>query len=146
MEVLEVKIKKVDPNAVIPVYAHLGEDAGLDLTATSIEFEDTGDYGFIKYKFGLCIEIPQGYFGMMTPRSSISKTGLILANTPGILDSGFRGEFEARFKYIAGSKRYEVGDKVAQLIILPYPLIKLIEVQELSESKRMGGSYGSTGQ
>ncbi len=146
MEILEVKIKKVDPNAIIPKYAHEGEDAGLDLTATSIEFEDIpNEYGFVKYKFGLIIEIPKGFFGMLVPRSSISETGLILANAPGVIDSGYRSEPEARFKYIAGTKRYEVGDKVAQLIILPYSQINLVEVEELSESKRMEGGHGSTG-
>jgi dUTP pyrophosphatase len=145
MEVLEVKIKKTHPDAVIPTYAHDGEDTGMDLTAISIEFEDNSNYGFIKYKFGLAFEIPQGYFGMLVPRSSISKTGLILANTPGIIDPGFRGEVEARFKYIANTKYYEVGERVVKLIILPFPYIKFIEVEELSDSIRKDGSHGSTG-
>ncbi len=145
MDKVQVKIKKTNENAVIPKYALEG-DAGLDLTAVSEYIEDNKDYGFIEYGIGLAFEIPKGFYGCIRPRSSISKTGLILANAPCTLDSGFRGEFKVRFKWIKGTKKYDIGDRVAQLIVLPYPQVELIEVEELEQSVRGEGQFGSTGQ
>lgn len=173
---LKVKIKRLHPNSVIPKYAKQG-DAGLDLTAVSYEFDE---YGNIVYHTGLSFEIPEGFVGLIFPRSSICKKDLSLTNAVGVIDSGFRGEVTAKFKPTAcfcdfeyntkengiGSVRdnydfvclsgenrkdaptpllYEIGDRIAQMIIIPYPKIEFKEVEELSETERGDGSYGSTG-
>jgi dUTP pyrophosphatase len=140
---MKVKIKKLVPEAVIPSYASHG-DAGLDLVATYIKVEDHNTYGYFEYGTGIAVEIPEGYVGLVFPRSSISKTGMLLTNSVGVIDSGYRGEIKLRFKYISGTKSYEVGDKIAQLIILPYPAIEFEQVEELSNTSRSDGGFGST--
>lgn len=138
---MKVKVKKLVENAVIPHYAKSG-DAGLDLTATSIE--QKGDK--IIYHCGLAFEIPQGYFGLAVPRSSNSKKDLLLTNSVGVIDSGYRGEVTAVFKKTEyPTKAYELGERFAQMIILPYPQIELEEAEELSVTERGTGGYGSTG-
>lgn len=187
---MKVKFKKLSPNAVIPHYAH-ATDAGLDLTATSRVFDEKGS---LVYGTGLAIEIPRGYVGLVFPRSSIHKEDLLLSNSVGVIDSGYRGEIMVKFKpslvYVdkaplgIGASQddidgtcqtdpatqevtfhgrnenypdisegclpfppriYEVGDRVAQLIIVPYPDILPMEVESLSPSDRGTGGYGSTG-
>jgi len=141
---MEVKIKKLHPDAVIPVYSKPG-DAGLDLTATSI---DDDSYGNIIYGTGLAIEIPEGHVGLLYPRSSNSKTDLYLTNHVGVVDSGYRGEIMFKFRPINGIEDayiYAVGDRIGQLIIMPYPSIKFVETDELSDSDRGEGGFGSTG-
>ena len=90
---LKVNIKKLHPNAVIPSYAH-STDCGLDLTAVSKTFDG---YGNVVYGFGLAFEIPEGYAGFIFPRSSNHKSGLLLTNSVGVIDAGFRGEVTAKF-------------------------------------------------
>ena len=140
---MKVKIKKLHENAVIPIYAKPG-DAGLDLTAISHSVVDEGGFGYVEYQTGLAIEVPDGYVALMFPRSSVSNTGLILANSVGVIDSGYRGEIKCRFKAIPNCKYYENGDRIAQLIIIPYPQIEFEEAEELSETERGEGGYGST--
>ena len=142
---MKVKIKKLIPEAVIPSYAKYG-DAGMDLTSTNIEILTGTDCGYIEYHTGLSIEIPEGYVGLLFPRSSISNTGLILANSVGVIDSGYRGEIKCRFKYISGTNKYNIGDRIAQLMILPYPMIELEKVDELSSTERGEGGFGHTGE
>ena len=91
---MEVKIKKLCDSAVIPSYAKPG-DAGMDLVATSRIFDK---YGNVEYGTGLAMEIPEGYVGLLFPRSSISKQDLSLANAVGVIDSGYRGEIKFKFK------------------------------------------------
>jgi len=139
-----VKIKKLHENAVIPVYSKPG-DAGLDLVATSI---DDDSYNNIIYGTGLAIEIPEGHVGLLYPRSSNSKTDLYLTNHVGVIDSGYRGEIMFKFRPINGIEDayiYAVGDRVGQLIIIPYPSIEFVETEELSDSDRGEGGFGSTG-
>ena len=140
---MKVKIKKLNENAVIPSYLKNG-DAGMDLTAVSKGYDiecDTFNYGT-----GLAIEIPFGYVGLLFPRSSISKKDLSLSNAVGVIDSGYRGEIIFKFTEIGDSlKYYALGDRIGQLIILPYPQIQFQEVDELSETERGIGGYGSTG-
>ncbi len=140
---MKVKIKRLVEHAVTPSYANAG-DAGLDLTAIYIKVEDHNTYGYYEYGTGIAVEIPEGYVGLVFPRSSISKTGMLLSNSVGVIDSSYRGEIKLRYKYINGTKSYEVGDRVAQLIILPYPTIEFEEVEELSDSERGEGGFGST--
>jgi len=141
---MKVKIKKLVPEAVIPTYAKEG-DAGLDITAIDILMENNPHYGYIEYSTGLAIEIPEGYVGLLFPRSSISKTGMILANSVGVIDSEYRGEIKFRFKAIPGTNLYDIGDRIGQLIIIPYPSIELEETDELSSTHRGDGGFGSSG-
>jgi len=145
---MQVKIKKLVSEAVIPHYSKKG-DVGLDITATSKTLDE---YGNIVYGTGLAFEIPDEHFMMLVPRSSNFKTDLLLTNHCGIVDSGYRGE--VMFKYADYRKHgeswnpteeYEIGDRIGQAIILPYPTITFVEVDELSDSERGAGGYGSTG-
>ncbi len=153
---MEVKIKKLNPNAVIPSYAKSG-DAGMDLVATSI-ISDTPEQ--ITYGMGIALEIPEGFVGLIFPRSSVRKTGLDLSNAVGVVDSGYRGELQATFNKVFGGDRfydetklteitshdfYKVGDRIAQIMIIPYPPIEFVEVDELSNTERGEGGFGSTG-
>lgn len=141
---MKIKIQKLNPNAVIPEYKKDG-DAGLDLVATEILEKE--DLNIIEYKTGLALEIPKGYVGLIFPRSSISKYDLHLSNAVGIIDSGYRGEISLRFSPDAKAflKLYNVGDRIGQIIILPYPEVLFEEVQELTETTRGEGGFGSTG-
>ena len=141
---MKVKIKKLVKEAVIPTYAKDG-DAGMDLTAVSKEEVNGKDYQYISYGTGLSFEIPKGFVGLVFPRSSISKTELVMANSVGVIDSGYRGEVSVRFKDLAPNSIYQVGDRIAQLIIIPYPEVEFEEVEELTETERGTGGYGSSG-
>jgi len=141
--ITKVKIKKLDPNAVIPKYSKDG-DAGMDLTITDIK-ENTSFS--ITYGFGIAIEIPKGYVGLIFPRSSVRNQDLILSNCVGVIDSGYRGELQATFKKTQGldSFSYNVGDRGAQIIIIPYPQIEFVETDNLSDTERGDAGFGSTG-
>lgn len=139
-------------NAVIPRYSKDG-DAGMDLTATSSSFDENGNAVF---GTGIAMEIPYGYVGLIFPRSSVSKLSFMLANSIGVIDSGFRGEIICKFKPTVefdfnggvsatlNNTKYLVGERIAQIIILPYPQITFTEVNELSDSERGLGGFGST--
>lgn len=139
---MKVKIKKMHVNAVIPRYAKPG-DAGLDLTATSEEWNE--DKSMVTYGTGLAVEIPEGYVGLVFPRSSVSKTTLNLTNSVGVIDSGYRGEIMFKFRYLEEGMVYDIGDRVGQLIIMPYPQVEFEEVEDLSSTERGEGGFGSTG-
>jgi dUTP pyrophosphatase len=139
-----VKIKKTDERAVMPTYGHDG-DACMDLTAISKTIVEEDGYGFIEYGFGLSTQLPADHVMLLFPRSSVSTTGLILANSVGVIDETYRGEIKARFKWVKGSKQYEVGDRVAQFLIIPRPKLELELVDELEDSDRDLGGFGSTG-
>lgn len=139
---LKVNVKKLHPDAVMPHYAHT-TDCGADLTAIS---KTVDEYGNIVYGFGLAFEIPKGYAGFIYPRSSNCRTGLWLTNHVGVIDANFRGEVTAKFsrgKDVVNE--YNIGDRVAQMVIMPYPQIYYSEVYNLSETDRGKGGYGSTG-
>jgi dUTP pyrophosphatase len=141
---LIVKVKKLHPNAVIPSYSKVG-DAGMDLTITR-EIENTSFS--VSYGFGIAMEIPKNFVGLVFPRSSVRNQDLILSNCVGVIDSGYRGEIQATFKKTNGldSIKYKVGERGAQIIILPYPQVKMVESYELSDTERGTGGFGSTGQ
>jgi dUTP pyrophosphatase len=143
---LKVKFRKLVSEAVTPKYAQNG-DAGLDLTATSFRFSDT----FMEYGTGIAVEIPSGHVGLLFPRSSITKapSGVSLKNSVGVIDSNYRGEILVRFEKPTHETYVEnyipvVGEKVAQLLIVPYPTIQFEEVIELSDTNRGDGGFGST--
>jgi dUTP pyrophosphatase len=140
---MEVRIKRLKPNAVIPTYAKEG-DAGMDLVATGI-IKDTPEQ--ITYGTGLAMEIRDGFVGLVFPRSSIRKYELVLSNSVGVIDSGYRGEIQATFKKENGldSLAYKVGDRIAQIMIIPYPPVEFEQWDELSDSERGDGGFGSTG-
>jgi dUTP pyrophosphatase len=142
---MQVKIKKVNSLAQIPSYAKDG-DAGMDLIATSI-ISDTPTQ--ITYGLGVALEIPKGFVGLVFPRSSIRKTRLQLSNSVGVIDSGYRGELQATFNKInnnsVSENDYKVGDRVAQIMIIPHPPIEFEEADELSDTERGEGGFGSTG-
>jgi len=137
---MKVKIKRLHPDAVVPSYAKAG-DAGMDLTAVEMERE----WNIVTYKTGLAIEIPEGHVGLLFPRSSVYKTSMVLSNCVGVIDSGYRGEIMLKFRSTESNKAYEVGDRVGQLIIMPYPQVEFEEAESLSETDRGHGGYGSTG-
>lgn len=135
-----LKIKKLSENAVLPFFANHG-DAGMDLTATSKKLCDK----YVEYGTDLAFEIDEGNVVLIFPRSSISKTGHRLMNSVGVIDSGYRGEIKIRMSYSWDESAYEIGDKVAQAVVLELPKVLIEEVSELSDSDRGEGGFGSTG-
>jgi dUTP pyrophosphatase len=138
MSKLNVKIKKLVDEAKVPEYSQNG-DAGLDLTAVNVSYSD--DY--IEYSTGLALEIPEGYVGLVFPRSSISKLKTSLCNSVGVIDSNYRGEVKLRFRNFGSI--YTVGERIGQLIIMPYPEVEFNVVDELGDTNRGSGGFGSSG-
>ena len=140
-----IKAKKLNPNAVIPKYAKPG-DAAMDLYATSVDYDK---YGNLVCYTGLAMEIPEGHVGLLFPRSSISKTALTLRNSVGVIDSGYRGEVMLKFdredRLVTDNCLYHAGDRVGQIMIMPYPQVQFEEAEELSDTERGTGGFGSTG-
>jgi dUTP pyrophosphatase len=144
-EFMIIKFKKLTQEAITPSYAKEG-DAGLDLTAISRRWDSI--YRYWEYGTGLSFEIPVGHVGLLFPRSSISNKSLSLSNSVGVLDSGYRGEIKFRFKSaLEGYEQhlYQPGDRIGQLIVMPYPQVTLVESDQLSSSHRSEGGYGSSG-
>lgn len=135
-----VKVKRISKTAKMPFLATVGS-AGFDLYADRIEKTDQ----FVRYYTGVAVQIPAGYFGMLVPRSSVVNMGLLMGNSVGIIDSDYVGELSAVFYLRSDCKIYNVGDRIGQLVIIPIPAVKFVEVDELSETERGAGGYGSTG-
>ena len=163
MKIVNIKFKKLDENAVIPSYAHYG-DVGMDMTAIDLEY-DVGHDCYI-YHTGITMDSDYGFGAFLFPRSSNCKTEAYLTNHVGIADSAiYRGELQLRFKNRHPYKKslweiltgkvnveralsfapYKVGDRVGQMVVLPYPHVDIEEVTELSSSDRGTGGFGSTG-
>ena len=140
MQPLQVDIKLVHPNAVLPTPSKIG-DCGMDLTAVSC----STDKYYIEYDTGISIALPKNWVGLVFPRSSITNKGLILGNSVGVIDESFRGTIKLRFyPSEVHSERYSVGDRIGQLIIMEYPTVKWNVVQELCQTDRGEGGFGST--
>lgn len=155
---IEIKVKKIVPEAHLPTKAKNG-DAGFDLVAIDDGIVDSD--GFIQYRTGLSIEPPPGVHTEIWPRSSISKYDMALANSIGLIDNGYRGELLIRFKptlrysqmqdgevYVTlpkPFKKYQKGDKIAQLVISSTINALFIESNELAETSRGAGGFGSSG-
>ncbi len=139
---MQVRIKKEHPDSKIPSYAKPG-DAGMDLTAVGVTYSDDK----VTYETGLAFEIPEGYVGLVFPRSSNCKKDLLLTNSVAVIDSGYRGTVKMVYRHAkdAAPAEYVVGDRVGQILILPYPQIEFVEAQALSESVRGTGGFGHTG-
>lgn len=152
LDELIIKIKKLHPDAIIPKYAKDG-DAAMDLVATDMVVNETISRIQITYHTGLSVEIPKGYVGLIFARSSVNKTFLRLSNSVGVIDSGYRGELMLNFTVQHNPLQpgmwkqniYNIGDRVGQLMILPYPSVRFTEVEELSQTERGDGGFGSTG-
>ena len=156
---MKVLIKKLNPNVVLPEYKHVDiynnpNDMGMDITCIGYDYDSK--YDRFLYHTGLAFKIPQGYGMLIFPRSSNTKTEAYLANSVGILDSTYTGELIFAYKlrtpfnqlFPDGDKElnilemtnelapYKVGDKIGQIVILPYPSIDFTEVDELPETDR----------
>lgn len=141
-----VRFKKLSDKAKTPVRAH-ETDAGYDLSCSSITTEVGEDAKLvIVYHTDIAVEIPEGYVGLLFPRSSIFKKSLTLTNSVGVIDSGYRGEIIAKFKTNTDvvPSVYKEGERFAQLIIMPYSQVEFEEVESLSEADRGTDSFGST--
>ncbi len=155
---MKISYKKLHENAVLPKHAKKG-DGAVDLYATSVRVETheaPGEsYYFIEYGTGLAVEIPKGYAGLLLPRSSSSKTSLIMANSIGLVDSSYRGEIKVRYRLDSVGYKdlmetgkanvYQIGQAVAQLMIVPYVTQQTVFVDTLSSTDRGDGGFGSTG-
>ena len=140
---MKVRFKRLFDDAVAPSKAH-GNDAGYDLTAYTVS-EDR-KRNIVTYGTGVAVEIPDGYVGLIFPRSSVYKHQLELANCVGVIDSGYRGEIKFMFRIVQPHiSRYSLGDRIGQLVIMQLPSIELEEADDLSDSDRGIGGFGSTG-
>lgn len=144
---LTVNFELRHPNAVPPAYATDGS-AGMDLVAVTREWDS--DYQVFIYDTGVAVEIPEGYVGYIFNRSSVYKTQLSLANAVGILDSDYRGTIKFMFRDLNlgplyEGTSYEVGDRIGQLVIMPYPKIIPVITDALSSTQRGTNGFGSTG-
>lgn len=139
---IQVYFRKLHPSAVPPKRGTSGS-AGYDLTATSVT-EDPSGLPVLIFGTGLAVEIPRGFAGFIFPRSSCYKYGMDLTNCVGVIDSDYRGEIKAVFMDHYG-QGYKIGDRIAQMIILPVPEVEYVETDRLTETLRGTGGYGSTG-
>ncbi len=144
---MKLKCKKLNPEAILPSYATDGSN-GLDLTATAVIVHP--DY--VEVRTAISVEIPKGYVGLLFPRSSITKTNMMLGNSVGVIDSDYRGEIMFRFKVLEDSRNvfkyskiYKQGEKVGQLLLVAAPKLEIEEVKDLEEAERGDGGFGSTG-
>ncbi len=151
---MKLKVKRMHKDSVMPTKAH-DSDSGFDITAVSVKH--TGEH--IEYGTGLSVGIPEGYDVKIFPRGSISKTDLLLCNSVGVVDQNYTGEMTCRFKvipqvttdqdgnYIIKNKIpriYQVGDKIAQIVLQKREQVELEEVGHLEETDRGSKAYGST--
>lgn len=144
---MELKFKKLNENAITPTRSH-NTDAGLDFY--TIGFDTVVNEAremLLVYHTGIAVEIPEGYVGLLFSRSSVFKKSLIQSNCVGVIDAGYRGELMVTFRTTTTSvpEIYKQGDKCFQLVIVPIPTIELIEAEELNDSERGVGGFGSTG-
>ena len=139
---IKLKFKKIFSTAKLPSYTKKG-DAGMDLTAISLKKES----GYWEYGTGLAMQVPEGYVGLLFPRSSISKTDHFLKNSVGVIDSGYRGEIKIRMSIPhLGAPCYHTGDRIAQLIIEKCYKVDWKEMKTLENSERGQGGFGSSGE
>jgi len=143
MEQVIIKFKKIHEDAVIPQYAHEG-DSGMDLYTIQ---EEVLHPGITKVPTGVQVEIPAGYEGQIRPKSGLALNfNLTVHNTPGTIDSGYRGEVCVLiYNHKCIPTQLRIHSKIAQLVIAPVVVADVLEVQELDETTRGSGGFGSTG-
>jgi len=147
---LIIEVKKVSPDAVMPQRMH-GTDAGYDLFAIKRTMDEYGNY---VYHTGIAMAIPDGYVGLIYPRSSVCTKSMILTNCVGVIDAGYRGEITLKFKQAYGFGNpdswvedvYPTCARVGQIIIQKLPRVSFIEVDQLPFGERGANGYGSTGE
>ena len=143
---MELEVTVLHPGAVLPSYANEG-DAGCDLVAVESCTLAAGG-GRALVPTGLAVAIPDGYGGFVLPRSGLaSRHGVTCANAPGLIDAGYRGEVKVALVNLDPEHDYvvHVGDRIAQLVILPVPSVTVTVVDELPATARGHGGFGSTG-
>ena len=144
-DVISVPITRLDSSVELPSYAYEG-DAGLDLRANEDVVLIPHERKLIST--GLAIAIPEGYAGFVQPRSGMAlKRGLSMANTPGLIDSHYRGELKVLAVNLDNEREIHIerGERIAQLVIQRVPVVRLVEVDELDETDRGAGGFGSSG-
>lgn len=139
---MKINVRKLHPEAYLPERASEGA-AGFDLVATSVDGLSLSDKYLYTYRTGLAVEIPEGYVGLLFPRSSVSKTGASLANCVGVLDPDYRGEVMLKF-YHTDEAPYPPGCRVGQLVVVATPTVEFVEVDHLGNTVRGTGGFGST--
>jgi len=142
---MRIDVVRLDPELPLPSYQRVG-DAGLDLYSAEDAGIPPGERAVIGT--GLAVAIPEGYAGLVTPRSGLAaRLGLSIVNTPGVVDSGYRGEIKVALINLDKIDVIEVrrGDRIAQLLVVPVVDAELCEVNELPSSERGVGGHGSTG-
>jgi dUTP pyrophosphatase len=142
---MRLPVAKLDPAAKLPTRAHEG-DAGLDLYAC--ERARIGPGERLSVGTGVAVEIPAGHAGLVLPRSGLAREhGIALVNSPGLIDSGYRGEVRVLLLNTdpAETFRVEIGDRIAQLLLVPIALAEPVEAPALAESARGEGGFGSSG-
>ena len=145
MSDLTVNIKRLDRSVELPTYAYEG-DAGLDLRSN--ETIDIHPFERVRIPTGLAIALPDGYAGFVQPRSGMAlKRGLTIANTPGLIDAHYRGELKVIAVNIDARETIHIerGERIAQLVIQRVPVVHLNEVEELDQTDRGCGGFGSSG-
>lgn len=143
---VKINVKKLNPMAIIPTRAH-STDAGLDLYACTGEKIIIAPHQTIKVSTGLAIELPDGYFGAVFARSGLAtKQGLRPANAVGVCDSSYRGEYIVALHNDTDiPQMINPMERIAQLVVMPYLPVELVEVDELSDTERGAGGFGSSG-
>src|ERR1044071_3930773 len=142
---MQLSVAKLKDDATLPSRAHEG-DAGLDLYASESAHIGPGERWSVGT--GIAVEIPDGHAGLVLPRSGLAKKhGIALVNSPGLIDSGYRGEIRVFLLTPdpAETFRVEPGDRIAQLVIAPVALAEPVEVESLTETGRGDGGFGSSG-
>ena len=145
MQQVTVPVKRLDPTLDMPAYAYPG-DAGLDLKAA--EDAVLAPFERLCVSCGISLAIPEGYAGFVLPRSGLAaKHGISIVNAPGLIDSNYRGEIKAILVNLDPDNPFEIehGDRIAQLVIMPVPIVTLVEKNELDETDRGAGGFGSSG-
>ncbi|TQJ01086.1 dUTP diphosphatase [Amycolatopsis cihanbeyliensis] len=145
MSSVQVLLSRIDPDVPVPNYARQG-DAGADLVTTSDLVLDPGERAVVGT--GVAVALPVGYAGFVHPRSGLAaRAGLSVVNTPGTIDSGYRGEIKVCLVNHDPREPIKLtrGDRIAQLVIQRVERAEFVEVAELETSERGAGGYGSTG-
>lgn len=140
----QLRVRRLHPAASLPAYAHPG-DAGLDLTTVEALVVPPG--GRVAAPTGLAVAIPSGWVGLVHPRSGLARRhGLTVANAPGTVDAGYRGEVQVLLVNLGDDPvELEVGDRVAQLLLQRVGYAEVVEVEALDDTARGEGGFGSTG-
>jgi dUTP pyrophosphatase len=141
---IELPVQRLREDAIIPGRAYTG-DAGLDLAACERVELGPGERALVGT--GLAVAIPEGYAGFVQPRSGLAaRHGLAVVNSPGLVDSGYRGELRVVLLNTDKAERFvvEPGMRIAQLVVLPIPELELLEVEELPKSERGVRGFGSS--